>query len=229
MARLPRIPSLPSSWPFPIRGTGSEFVLRPLLEVPGLPGAWNLLVPSDLELGSESSPLDGRFGRGGLRRAGEVVIRPYRRGGFVRHFDESLYLNPQRFMQELILHRALWAAGFPTVEPLGCGYRKRLWGVEGIYLTRLTDAVPWPSCWERSYEVVPRLKLLLEALCAWGLHAPDLNATNVMVTEDDQVLLLDWDRAAWVPAANLMTKYRARLLRSVRKLGAPEEMAALLV
>ena len=29
--------------------------------------------------------------------------------------------------------------------------------------------------------VLPQLRALLEALCAWGLFAPDLNATNVLV------------------------------------------------
>lgn len=225
MSRLLRIPPLPNPWPFTLRGAGREFALHPLAELPGFTGAWNLLVPSDLNLETESTAVEGVFGRGGLRRVGDIVIRPYRRGGLVRHFDESLYLNPERFTRELTIHRTLWAAGFPTVEPLGCGYRRRLWGVEGVYLTRFAEALPWPSCWERSNEVIPRLKVLLEALCAWGIHAPDLNATNVLVTPENQVLLLDWDRAAWTADRNLMSRYRSRLLRSLRKLGVPEEAA----
>jgi len=189
-------------------------------------GAWNLAVPEALDLALESSPMEGVFGRGGLRRAGDLVIRLYRRGGLMRRFDETLYLSPLRFAHELMVHTALWAAGFPTVEPLGYGYRRRLWGVEGLYLTRFQEAVPWPSCWERSPEVLPRLQVLLEALCAWGLWAPDLNATNVMVTADGQVLLLDWDRAQWQPGKELMPKYRARLARSLKKLGAPASLVS---
>jgi hypothetical protein len=221
MSRLSQIPPLPADWPFPLRGAGSEFTLRPLSELPGFLGAWSLLVPSDLGLGVESTDVEGVFGRGGLRRMGDIIVRPYRRGGLVRHFDESLYLNPERFTRELTVHRALWATGFPTVEPLGCGYRRRLWGVEGVYLTRFMDALPWPNCWERSDQVIPQLKILLKALCAWGLHAPDLNATNVLVTSENQVLLLDWDRASWVKDGNLMARYQSRLRRSLKKLGAP--------
>lgn len=223
-----RIPPLPSGWPFPLRGGGTEFALRPLSDLPGFPGAWNLLVPSDLNLDAGSIEMPGVFGRGGLRRVGDIIVRPYRRGGLVRHFDESLYLNPERFIRELTIHRALWAAGFPTVEPLGCGYRRRLWGVEGVYLTRFVEALPWPSCWERSSEVIPRLKILLESLCAWGLHAPDLNATNVLVTAENQVLLLDWDRSTWQENANLMPRYLSRLQRSLKKLGAPAEILELI-
>jgi len=228
MPRLLRIPSLPPTWPFPVRGQASDFQVRPLADVPGFLGAWKLVVPAALDLSAESAPVAGRYGRGGLRRMGEVVLRPYRRGGFVRHFDETLYLNPTRFARELMVHNALWVAGFPTVEPLGYGYRRRLWGVEGLYLTRFVEATPWPSCWERSAEVMPRLKLLLEALCAWGLWTPDLNATNVMLAADGEVLLLDWDRARWVQGKELMPRYQARLKRSLRKLGAPENVLDLL-
>jgi len=228
MSRLTRIPSLPAGWPFPIRGAGAAFAVRPLVEVPGFLGAWNLVVPAGLDLEVESAPAEGLFGRGGLRRMGDVVLRPYRRGGLVRHFDETLYLGPGRFAQELMVHQALWVAGFPTVEPLGYGYRRRLWGVEGLYLTRFQEATPWPSCWERSSEVVPRLLTLLDILCAWGLWAPDLNATNILVKEDGELCLLDWDRAQWQQGRDLMPRYRARLLRSLRKLGAPEPVAALL-
>lgn len=199
------------------------FATRPLVELPGLQGAWHLVIQEDLELQGESEPMGEAFGRGGIFRVGEVVIRPYRRGGLVRFFDESLYANPMRFNDELTVHRALWAAGFPTVEPLGYAYRRKAWGVEGVYLTRFEPVTPWPSCFERE-EVWPRLKSLLESLSAWGVWAPDLNATNVLVAEDGSLRLLDWDRTEWVLGRPLMPKYRARLLRSLKKLGASQAL-----
>ena len=151
--------------------------------------------------------------------AGAVVLRPYRRGGLVRHVNSAIYWSPARFQREFQVHRALWAAGLPTVEPLGWACRRRLWGWEGVYLSRFAYAAPWPRAWDRA--VPAQLRVLLDALCAWGLYAPDLNATNVLVDPSGAILTLDWDRAWWTPEAGLMQRYRERLIRSLRKLGAP--------
>jgi hypothetical protein len=156
---------------------------------------------------------------------GELVLRPYRRGGLVRLVNAATYWGFRRFQDEFHVHRALWEAGFPTVEPLGWARRRRGLGWEGVFLTRFQEALPWPKAWERSAQVIPPLAELLKALCAWGLHAPDLNATNVLLAFDGQVLALDWDRARWAPGEDLLARYRDRLVRSLRKLGAPAALA----
>jgi hypothetical protein len=198
--------------------------LRDRASLPGLTGLWNLEVVAGLDLTGPAAGLAEAFGRGGVTRAGDVVLRPYRRGGLVRHVNAGIYWDRARFQREFQAHRALWAAGLPTVEPLGWAWRPRLWGCEGVFLTRLAQAAPWPRSWEPG--VLPQLRTLLEALCAWGLHAPDLNATNVLVQPSGAILTLDWDRARWTPGEALMGRYRERLLRSLRKLGAPPELIA---
>jgi RIO-like serine/threonine protein kinase len=219
------LPPLPPRWPFAARTPGGALVER-AGELPGLGGGWSLRLVGALPLEGAEGTL--AFGRGGIRRVGAVVIRPYRRGGLVRHLNERIYPSPRRFEQEFGVHRALWAAGFPTVEPLGFAWRRRLWGVEGAYLTRHAEAQPWPACWERTAEVVPQLAVLLRALADWGLHAPDLNATNVLLAPDGRVLALDWDRARWTGGADLLARYRERLERSLRKLKAPLAVSAAL-
>jgi len=181
-----------------------------------------VLAPPDLALEGEAVGLSGAFGRGGVRRLGEVVLRPYRRGGLVRYLNGRIYLSSARFAQEFMVHRALWLAGFPTVEPLGYAVRRRGWGVEGLFLTRHAECVPWPRNWA-AQDIAEQLRSPIEALCAWGLHSPDLNATNVMVTPQGEVLLLDWDRATW-GGGDLLARYRARLARSLMKLEAPREI-----
>lgn len=222
MSTLPTIPPLPSLWPFSMRAPGAAPVLRKRISVPGEGDGWTLLAAPDLDLEGEDTRLSGAFGRGGVRRLGEVVLRPYRRGGLVRHLNARIYLSSARFAQEFLVHRALWLAGFPTVAPLGYAVRRRAWGVEGMFLTRHAECEPWPRCWETP-NVAQQLRPLTEALCAWGLYSPDLNATNVMVTPEGGVLLLDWDRATW-GGSDLLTKYRTRLLRSLTKLEAPNRI-----
>lgn len=187
--------------------------------VPGIEGRWTLEAAADLDFG-EASELKDAFGRGGVRRHGDIIIRPYRRGGLVAKVNGGTYASPARFRRELAVHRALWEAGFPTVEPLGIAHRRKGLGVEGLYLTRYADARPWPSAWSGS--VPPELMQALAALDAWGLFAPDLNATNVLLGNAG-VVVLDWDRAAWAKGP-LLPRYRARLARSLAKLDAPSAL-----
>jgi hypothetical protein len=154
-----------------------------------------------------------------------VVLRPYRRGGLLRHLNAAVYANPDRFRDEFQAHRALWDAGLPTVEPLGWAQRRRAWGWEGVYLTRFAAGVPWPRHWAGG-DFLDQVRTLLAALCAWGLHAPDLNATNLLQAPDGSIIALDWDGARWSGARALPVRYRERLTRSLRKLGAEERLIA---
>jgi hypothetical protein len=222
------IAPLPAGWPYAPRSAGELTEREFEATIDGLGSGWTLLLRAPVSFEAAASELPHAFGRGGVQRIGEVVVRPYRRGGLVLQVNERVYLSPLRFAREFTVHRALWAAGFPTVEPLGYGFRGRLWGVEGLFLTRYAEASAWPACWNRSGEVLPQLELMLKALVSWGLYAPDLNATNVLLTPEGSVLALDWDRAHWSQGLDLCFQYRKRLLRSLAKLEAPAEVIAAL-
>ncbi|MBS1766386.1 MAG: hypothetical protein JST05_03150 [Acidobacteria bacterium] len=217
--RIPNLPpDLPGAWPYEPRTKLPPLARREGISIPGLDGAWTLEAAEGLALEGETRGL--AFGRGGVRRLGELVLRPYRRGGLVAKVNARIYASPARFRRELAVHRTLWEAGFPTVEPMGLAWRKAGLGVEGLYCTRFAGASPWPSDW--SAPLMGELVKAFRALSAWGLFAPDLNATNVMWGAQG-LILLDWDRAAWRGGA-LLPRYRARLMRSLEKLGAPEAL-----
>ena len=215
----PELPPLPASWPFPKRDPRPSLILGHGLEIPGQGGGWTLLAEGSLEGALSFEPLHGAFGRGGVGRAGNLVIRPYRRGGLLRFVNDRTYASPRRFLSELHLHRALWEGGFPTVPPFGCAWRRRGWGVEGLYLSAFVPGRPWPRAW--AAEAWPPVARAIAALADWGCWSPDLNATNVHLPEAGEPLLLDFDRAGFPGGDDLRVRYRARLLRSLVKLGAP--------
>lgn len=192
------------------------------VDIPGHGRGWVLEALAGLELAGTLQPLGGAFGRGGVARLGACVVRPYRRGGLVRHLNERTYPGPHRFRQELNVHRALWAAGLPTVEPLGCAWRRHGWGVEGLYLTRWEAGEPWPRRWDgASWSEIARI---LRALSAWGCWIPDLNATNVFIDAEGTVRVLDFDRATFQASGDLEPRYLERLQRSLAKLEAPQAL-----
>lgn len=220
---MPPLPPLPASWPFETRAPLPPLASTPEVALPGLGAGWSLLAQPGLVLPGEASPLDAAYGRGGVVRAGEFVLRPYRRGGLLRKVNPRLYASTLRFDRELAIHRALWEAGFPTVEPVGIAYRRVGAGYEGVFLSRFAPGVPWPRIWNLDPRTLEEVARALRALDAWGLYAPDLNATNIFLAEGGGVLCLDWDRAGFTPrAGRLLPAYRARLEASLRRLKATD-------
>ncbi|MBL0313077.1 MAG: hypothetical protein IPP78_10275 [Holophagaceae bacterium] len=85
------------------------------------------------------------------------------------------------------------------------------------------------ACFERTRELLPQFARLLDSLSAWGLYAPDLNATNFIIDGAGSLLALDWDRAAWSePGKPLLEAYLRRLERSLFRLDAPMEIRAMI-
>jgi hypothetical protein len=223
------VPPLPASWPY-----GPGPALRPLgcrvnLDLPGLGGGWRVCTPGGAAPAGEATTLEGAHGRGGILRVGDIVMRPYRRGGLMRHLNERTYRTHLRFAAEYAVHRGLWEAGFPTVEPLGYAWRPVRFGVEGVLFTRMAQGDSWPRNWGLGLARAEDIRLAVATLCDWGLWAPDLNATNLLLPPGGGVLLLDWDRARFEPPdADLWPRYRDRLARSLRKLEAPSEALAVI-
>jgi hypothetical protein len=221
------LPPLPPNWAFDARPPLLPLGCHLDLLLPGLGAGWRVCTPGGFVPTGDPVPLGSVFGRGGILRVGGVVLRPYRRGGFLRHFNQRTYRTHLRFAAEHAVHRQLWESGFPTVEPLGYAWRPSGLGVEGVLFTRLAEAEAWPRRWDLSSARAADLQRAILSLCEWGLWSPDLNATNVLFPPQGGVLFLDWDRARFEPAdSHLWRRYRARLLRSLRKLGAPAEAFA---
>jgi hypothetical protein len=89
-------PPLPSQWPYAPRETWVEPEARTRVELPGLPGLWSLEAMPGLAFPEPGRGLGQAFGRGGVLRAGPVVLRPYRRGGLVRHVNAAVYCGTGR-------------------------------------------------------------------------------------------------------------------------------------
>lgn len=214
----------PVGWPYAPREVKTNLVTHSDQTVPGMGGGWTLRLAPGVTLEGAAKPLAGAFGRGGVFRMGDAVIRPYRRGGMVRHVNRSTYVGIHRFESEFEVHARLFALGFPTVQPLGYGFRRRGLGWQGLFITRWIEANPWPSSWCHGPEFMAALGAAVKALEAAECWAPDLNATNVLTNPEGGVLLLDWDRASFGQGPGLTPRYRARLLRSLQKMQAPADV-----
>lgn len=174
-------------------------------------------------------------GRGGARAVDvnanlAVVLRPYRRGGWIARVNRDLYfgLRPRPW-RELAATEELRARGVPTVEVLAAAVR---WIVPGCYrgalLSReVPDAV---NLWEELQRVEPPERAgICEAVAAAtrllhdrGAVHPDLNLQNYLVRRRGgtvEVFIIDCDRVQ-LRAATAADRRSAfeRLCRSIRRL-----------
>lgn len=177
-------------------------------------------------------------GRGALYRIdldnGEhAMIRPYRRGGFVRHFVREWYWDrPFRPFRELICTEQARQCGIPTVEVLAASVEQNTLGLyRGVLITRAAEGFinlwEWlqskPSDAQRT-AVFAVVVHTIAQLSQAGIQHADLNLTNILIHIDTtipSIKIIDFDRARMF--SNPLSPQRhqrilQRFHRSLRKL-----------
>lgn len=179
-----------------------------------------------------------RWGRGYVWRVqtdpqGAMIVRYYRRGGFVRHFVSDIYWDqPPRPLAELVCTEMARQRGVPTIEVLGAQVRwitRRLY--RGVFVSQEVEGFHNLWEWLQTRPTGPTRVSTLTAVARTirtmhdaGIVHADLNLTNILVqagTASSQVCVLDFDRARLFPSS-VARAYRertlARLQRSLHKL-----------
>ncbi len=174
------------------------------------------------------------------RAFGDVVVRPYRRGGWIRRLSERRYLLGARAFRELTVTEKLRREGAPVPEVLAA-VQQRLSPGPGYSACLVSRRIPGtaPAAVALDGVTSREARIVMEDVgrairsCheAGGWHA-DLNAWNLLVPRgrpDLRVTVIDWDRgrlmAAGVPDDSRRSNLD-RLARSLRRLGLAEALAA---
>lgn len=158
--------------------------------------------------------VSGDFGLG--------VLRHYRRGGFMARINRASYIwtgaNSTRSFAEFQLLMFMTQAGLPVPQPLAAFYsRCGLFYRAAILIERIPKVQPLAKLLETGHhDAVAGAVLAMHNAGVW--HA-DLNAYNILVNDQGQVWLIDFDKGKQMP----MTRGRradnlARLRRSLVKL-----------
>jgi len=183
-------------------------------------------------------------GRGGALvvdagAAGEIVVRPGRRGGWFGKLVRRRYFAGDRFMEELVVTERLRRRGAPVPDPLAAVRRPRAVGYETWLATRRLPGAE-PAAVALAATPADRLRGPMRAMGravralheAGGDHA-DLNAWNVLLgwegESEVRAFVVDLDRGRLRPAPLGAKRARAnlaRLRRSLRKLELVHALAA---
>jgi len=171
---------------------------------------------------------------------GPVVLRQYLRGGWVAKISRQSYffttVSRSRPFREYHLLAALYDQGLPVPKPVAalCEFH----GVisSGALMTArissartLADVLPGNNegndldvgLWESVGKCIRRFH---DA----GVWHADLNARNILLGENSQVFLIDFDRARFTPGKAVKGQGNLkRLKRSLTKLWPPGELSAM--
>lgn len=174
-----------------------------------------------------------RWGRGSVWRVQvdrheTLIVRAYRRGGFVRHFLHDLYWDrPPRPLAEVVATETARQRGVPTIEVCGAYVRWINSGLyRGLFISR--EAEGFHNVWEwlqmrpTGPTRITTLTAVARAITTMheaGIAHADLNLTNILVQPNSpspQVLLLDFDRAQ-VLSDPVSHRQRKRTLRRLQR------------
>jgi 3-deoxy-D-manno-octulosonic acid kinase len=186
-----------------------------------------------------AAPLGGRNAVSvvDLDGVGRVVIKTYRRGGFIRHFNRQTYLklSETRGQSEYNLLKKMKQIGINAPDPIAFVYKGRLlyhaWLITreiaaARTLADLSRAEP-----ERAQSAMADVQAQVDLLIRHHIHHVDLHPGNVLVDRSNQVYLIDFDKARTgaTDPIRLRQKYVRRWQRAVSKHHLPVLLNRLLV
>ena len=177
-------------------------------------------------------------GRGGVRSSelkdfGRVVVKEYRRGGFLAHFVRNRYVHWGRIRswREFELLDQARSRGIRVVEPLGWAsrgewlYRAWLFTREVEHHRTLADLASRGDI--RVSEYTERFAIEVMKLVQNRILHVDLHPGNVLVDPAGQVWLVDFDKAREFSGdpKDLCDQYIIRWRRAVIKHALPDELS----
>ena len=171
-------------------------------------------------------------GRGSIHfiehRGHRWALRRYLRGGVVAHFVRERFLflgeDRTRSFRELRLLAALQEKGLPVPAPVAAGYRRGLFTYVAELITdrlsgaaSLTEVLRAGRMNEERWVAIGRcLRRFHDA----GVQHADLTANNIMLGEQGEIWLLDFDRGRLREPGVWRERVLDRLARSLAKVAA---------
>jgi tRNA A-37 threonylcarbamoyl transferase component Bud32 len=160
---------------------------------------------------------------------GAIVVKPYMRGGLMRHVSRRHHLrsNRSRGESEFRILQSLRQEGLPVPEPIGWAEHGQLWVKTWLFIAEIprsqtlsaiarTDA-------EQAATHLASVRQWIDRLVDLKIHHVDLHPGNVLVDDQNKVFLIDFDKAS--PSSDssqvLRDRHHRRWNRALAKHGLP--------
>ncbi len=153
-----------------------------------------------------------------------LVLRHYWRGGLPARFTADRFvwqgIKRSRVWRELTLLEAMRQRELPVPEPIGGRIERRGLLYRADLLTRRIEGVesfagrlqrsPAETPWQAVGKTIARFH-------AAGAGHADLNVRNILIDQEDQIWLIDWDQGFLGADETHQTRSLERLQRSIKK------------
>ena len=181
---------------------------------------------------TSARPLEGRGSVQNyfLNNIGEIILKPYLRGGWIRKLVKDRYLNlgKCRAHQELKMLMAALENGIRVPEPVfylqkgGLLYQCWLGTKQLTHIGSLAQISRLDR--QMAELIIPHVWQQIEKLVAIGIHHVDLHPGNILVGAENQSWLIDFDKAYFLKTdqSRLMSAYVNRWNRAVTKHHLPQ-------
>ncbi|MEW6076575.1 MAG: lipopolysaccharide kinase InaA family protein [Thermodesulfobacteriota bacterium] len=166
---------------------------------------------------------------------GPVVIKFYKRGGWMSRLNRDIYLRTLRVRSRREFECLAWAkkAGVSVPVPVAYASHGLLWYRAWLITREIPGHIPFVrfcvTQQEQSLRLIPEIARHIRLLINAGIHHVDLHPGNVLVDQDRRIYLIDFDKARIRSSAGqaLARKYQRRWARAVRKYRLPDIFADL--
>jgi lipopolysaccharide heptosyltransferase I len=166
---------------------------------------------------------------------GSIVVKTYARGGLIRYINPHHYMRwgPVRAQREFNWLLKLHALGFPVPHPLAYvsqgRFFYRTWLVTAWIENKGTLARLSRQNGRLAEALLPQVQATIDQFCRQRILHVDLHPGNIIVTNDDQIRIIDWDKARRSSSNYyaLLARYHKRWNRAIEKHGLPETIRLL--
>ncbi|MFW6080857.1 MAG: lipopolysaccharide kinase InaA family protein [Desulfosalsimonas sp.] len=164
-----------------------------------------------------------------LEGTGPVIIKPYFRGGMLRHINKKTYLalGKTRSRAEFEILQHVRQIGINAPEPLVFAVQGRFFYRAWLVTGQIPGAAPLSELClsepERARRVLPGVVRQIEVLIHKGILHVDLHPGNVLVDRRERAWLIDFDRAETgvKDKRRLRQRLVKRWIRAADKYGLP--------
>lgn len=182
--------------------------------------------------------LEGRYQthRLEMEGIGPVVVKQYARGGAVRHFNRKTYIciGKTRSRAEFELLRYLEGLHVRVLPPVAFAEKGRVFYQAWLVTREIPHALPLARLslqdWPRTREAVKQVARDIRILIGHQVYHQDLHPGNVLVDPEDEIRIIDFDKAAIgrMNRRRLAVRYISRWNRAVAKYHLPPELTGIL-
>lgn len=189
-------------------------------------------------LGGSTLPLGGRIPliRAEIEGLGKVVIKSYGRGGLLKHLNSRRYLRwgKVRSQKEFELLTKVALLGILAPKPIAFCYQGTLFYRAWLVMKEIEQQQSLAELSlvdeDKARELTSRLARQIGELIRHRIFHIDLHPGNVLVNQDDDLYLIDFDKAHFFkgPVSRLRDLYLRRWRRAVIKHQLPETLTEMM-